>query len=442
MAKVLQFIQQGWPTKGDSSLEPYSSRRLELSSYEGCILWGTRVVIPPQGREAVVRELHEGHPGISRMKGLARMYVWWPGISADIEKSIRLCSECQQVQSTPPVAPLHPWSWPTRPWARVHLDFAGPFQGKNILIAIDAHSKWIEAVCTSAMSSSCVMEELRSLFARFGIPEMIVTDNGTCFVSAEFREFLRQNGVRHTTSAPYHPASNGLAERAVKIIKRGLKKVAKGSMSARLARVLLTYRVTPQSTTGCTPAELLLGRQPRTCLDLLRPNTAERVERKQQQQKLRHDGLRKPRTFHVDDTVFVRNYGAGSLWLPGKITEKTGPVSFRVVLGDGRNRRCHQDQLRPRVVDDGPPEMSEVTVETDIAVPATLPSPPTVTSSTEDMTAPPPNPGLPESIEPASPNSDSRTTPNNVTNSPIGTNSRRYPRRHRKARERFEPGKD
>ena len=140
------------------------------------------------------------------------------------------------------------------------------------------------------MSPSCVIDVLRTLFARFGLPEMIVSDNGTCFVSSEFKQFLRKNGVRHTTSAPYHPASNGLAERAVQIIKRGLKKVTEGTMHTRLAKVLFTYRMTPQSTTGQAPAELLLGRRPRTCLDLLRPNTSDRVERKQQQQKFRHDG--------------------------------------------------------------------------------------------------------------------------------------------------------
>ena len=212
------------------------------------------------------------------MWGLARMYVWWPGISQDIEQTVRGCMECQVHQSSPAHAPLHPWSWPTHPWARLHLDYAGPVQGKMYLALIDAHSKWIEAFCTPTATSSAVIQELRTMFARFGLPETIVTDNGTCFVSAEFESFLEGNGIKHVTSAPYHPASNGLAERAVQIVKKGLKKLVSGSICDRLAKSLMAYRLTPQSTTGISPAELLLGRRPRSRLDLLKPHTAERVE--------------------------------------------------------------------------------------------------------------------------------------------------------------------
>ena len=289
LSRVLQYTRQGWPTNGDPELEPYSSRRLELSTFEGCILWGSRIVVPLPGRKEVLRELHEGHPGMTRMKSLARMYVWWPNISADIEKSIRLCRQCQEMQLTPPVAPLNPWRWPTRPWARLHLDFAGPFEGKTILVIVDAHSKWIEATCTPSTASSHVIEVLRTVFASHGLPETVVTDNGTGFVSQEFRHFLRTNGVKHTTSAPYYPVSNGLAERAVQIVKKGLKKETSGTMATRLARILCSYRITPQTTTGVSPAELLLGRRPRTRLDLLKPHLADRVEKKQLAQKAQHD---------------------------------------------------------------------------------------------------------------------------------------------------------
>ena len=93
-----------------------------------------------------------------------------------------------------------------------------------ILVVADAHSKCIEAVCTSSTFSASSIEVLHSLFARFGLPETVVTDNSTGFVSAEFEDFLKKNGIAHTASAPYHPSSNGLAERAVQIVKRALRK--------------------------------------------------------------------------------------------------------------------------------------------------------------------------------------------------------------------------
>jgi len=216
------------------------------------------------------------------------------------------------------------------------------------LVLIDAHLKWIEAICTLSATSDVVIQELRTLFGQFGLPETIVTDNGSCFVSEEFETFLKKNGVKHIRSAPYHPSTNGLAERAVQVLKQGLKKVTTGSLKTRLARVLLSYRITPQSSTGVSPAELLLGRCPRTCLDLLKPILADKVENKQFQQKVDHDCAARSRSFKADETVYVRNFGPGQKWLPGMIVATTGPVSYRVLLEDGHVWRRHQDHTRQR----------------------------------------------------------------------------------------------
>ena len=268
-------------------------------------MWGARVVVPPQGRNAVLQQLHEGHPGMTRMKSLARMYVWWPCLEGDIERSVQQCVHCQEQQSVPPVAPLQPWKWPSRPWARLHMDFAGPFQGKMILVVVDSHTKWIEAYQTDSAASSKVIELSRTLFAQFGIPEVVVTDNSACFISEEFETYLTRNGVKHITSTPYHPSTNGLAERAVQVVKKGLKKEKEGSMTSRLARVLMAYRTTPQSTTGATPSELLQGRRIRTRLDLLKPNVNERVECRQFQQKVAHNSSARKRNLAKGDTVFA-----------------------------------------------------------------------------------------------------------------------------------------
>ena len=113
-----------------------------------------------------------------------------------------------------------------------------------------------------------------------------MSDNGSCIVSEEFASFLVGNGITHITSALYHPAPNGLAEQTVQVVKKGLKKVMEGSILSHLAKILMAYRITPPTTTGVSPAEFTLGRQPCTRLDLLKPNIGGRVEGKQLQQKL------------------------------------------------------------------------------------------------------------------------------------------------------------
>ena len=113
----------------------------------------------------------------------------------------------------------------------------------------------------SSITAESTIRSLREIFARFGLPEHVVTDNGPTFISTEFESFLQRNGIRHLTSAPYHPATNGLAERGVQIMKAGLKKMKEGNLFTKLSRFLLSYRITPQSTTGVAPAELLMGRR-------------------------------------------------------------------------------------------------------------------------------------------------------------------------------------
>ena len=195
LSKVMQFIMLGWPESVESELKPYWNRRLELSVHAGCILWGLKVVVPPQGRRTVLAELHGAHPGMTRMKALARQWVWWPNIDQAMEDVVKQCGECQQDRPDPPAAPLHPWQWPTHPWTRLHIDFAGPIDGKMFLIIIDSHSKWIEVFAMNSATSAATVRYLRQLIAQFGIPETIVSDNGTQFVAAEFKEFCQLNGI-------------------------------------------------------------------------------------------------------------------------------------------------------------------------------------------------------------------------------------------------------
>jgi hypothetical protein len=262
LSLVLQYLRSGsWPDSCPSDeLKPYWTRQTELSLVNGCILWASRVVVPVNGRSQLLNELHEGHFGISKAKSRARSCIWWPGIDKQIETMIKNCHECQQTRGTPPEAPSYPWPWPLDPWTRLHIDFAGPINNIMLLIVIDAHSKWIEVFSMKTASSFTTIQHLQTLFAQFGLPKTIVSDNASYFVSQEFKAFLTKNGIKHITSAPYHPATNGLAERAVQIVKNGLKRDSEGTLCSRLARILFNYRVTPHCTTNSSPAELLFGR--------------------------------------------------------------------------------------------------------------------------------------------------------------------------------------
>ena len=223
------------------SIKPYFNKRLEITVEEGCLLWGLRVINPKVFREKVLAELHVGHLGIVRMKSLAQLHVWWPNVDNDIAQIVSDCSRCQLTRNKPPQAPLHPWDWPSFPWQRVHIDFAGPFMGKMFLLAIDAHSKWIEVEILSNVTSETTIDKLREMFARYGLPEQLVSDNGTQFTSHEFVEFTKQNGIKHTFIAPYHPRSNGQAERFVQTFKQFFKAEGNGFVKQKLARFLLRY---------------------------------------------------------------------------------------------------------------------------------------------------------------------------------------------------------
>ena len=171
-------------------------------------------------------------------------------------------------------------------------------------------------------TSQATIEKLRLVFSTHGLPDTIVSDNRTAFTSHEFAGFAQQNGIRHLTSAPYHPASNGLAERAIQTLKNALKKNPGGvSLSTQIYRFLFQYRLTPHSTTGIAPAELLLGRRPRSHLDFLFPDITDRVRRKQFEQKANHDRHSRERQLGVGQAVWVRNLPACSSWLPGTISQ-------------------------------------------------------------------------------------------------------------------------
>ena len=138
---------------------------------------------------------------------------------------------------------------------------------------------------------------------------------------------MKKNGIKHVKVAPYHPASDGLAERAVRIFKEGFEKMEGGSVKTKLSRFLLSYRTTPHSTTGVPPAELLMKRKLHTQLNQIVPSIANRVRNKQSQQKVAHDYHAREREIQEGQAVYAKDFRYKKTWIPGTVTEKTGPVS-------------------------------------------------------------------------------------------------------------------
>ena len=367
IATVLTAVQHGgWPQlAAKPSPSPYHKRHHELSVVDNCLLWGRRVVIPQVFRPLLLEELHSTHLGITKMKTLARSYLWWPQLDADLEATCRNCQECCLNAANPPPAPAHPWIVPSQPWERIHIDHAQ--WGKHLLlILIDAFTKWPEVHLVSSTSASQTIDKLRTVFATHGLSIIVVSDNGPPFTSAQFDAFMKGNGILHKRVSPYHPSSNGLAENFVKTVKQALDKGDKLlSMESKIAKFLAFYRNTPHVTTGKTPAELLLRRLPRTRLSLVHPCVEHRMQTVAEQAVGEHQ----PRKFNEGQTIALRDFrpNATTKWRQATIVRQTGPLTYEVDL-NGQSRQAHIDHIKPWPEADHSNDPETPTLTSDVAV--------------------------------------------------------------------------
>lgn len=355
LSKIVGYVMFGWPSKVTSDQEkPFYNRKESLYVEHGCLIWGYRIVIPNVLRKEILKEIHDGHPGIVKMKQIARNYVWWETLDNDIERICGECVACLSQRAQPAPAPLHSWPWPEEPWSRINVDFLGPLNNRYYLIIVDAHSKWIEVERVTTTSASVVIDCFRRIFARFGIPKKLVSDNGPPFSSNELAMYLKRNGIKHLAVAPYHPSSNGAAENAVRTIKRVLKKAAIENVndSTALSKFLFMYRNTEHSTTGREPAVAMFGRRLRGRLDLLRPDTAELVRGAQLAQEQRAADRGPPlRQAEAGDAVIMRDYSKHrQKWAEGEVVQRSGPVTYAVKTSDGHVHKRHIDQLLTKPV--------------------------------------------------------------------------------------------
>ncbi|KAK7105840.1 hypothetical protein V1264_017168 [Littorina saxatilis] len=393
---ALEYTRSGWPQyKEDVKLaaREFYSVKDELSDHDGLLVRGSRIVIPFSHRKDILGKIHDGHQGIQKCRERANQCVWWSGMGQEIKEMVGRCRHCLESKPTQRKEPLITSKLPEYPFQKVGVDLLA-FRGENYLSYVDYYSRFIEIEQLSRETAEEVIGKLKDLFSRHGVPEIVVSDNGTQFTSEKFQDFRHSWGFTHVTSSPRYPQSNGEAERSVQTSKTILKQ-------SDVALALLSYRATPIPSLGASPAELAFGRQLRTRLPSLPksliPQTPvakdfkERDRQAKQQQKENYDrrhGVQSLPTLEPGETVKIKIDGEDGWRQSGRVVEQCATRSYVVQTPTGRLRRNRRHlrraptgeemQIRDETVPKSPAAGDSGGAET---VELELPDPPDVETS-------------------------------------------------------------
>lgn len=359
---VLKCVKSGWPdyvADVPVAIRDYFPIRSELSEYNGIVTRGCRMIIPSPLRADVLDRIHDGHQGMTKCRERANTSVWWPGISSEIKYKVQSCQVCREMRHTQRKEPLISTPLPGRPWQRIAMDLCD-HNKHTYLVVSDYFSRYLEILHMPTTTASQVVLKLKTLFARFGCPDQAVSDNGPQFACEEFREFAREFDFQHITSSPHNPQGNGHAERGVQIAKTILQQ--KDPLLA-----LMCYRSTPCTTTGVSPAELLMGRKIKTTLPTLEKNllprwpNLEAVRSKDAQEKekqlfyfnLRHGAKPLP-SLRPGDPVLVKLDHQHAWGTPAVIIgDSATPRSYVIETEQGATLRRNRRHLQHVPVPDG-----------------------------------------------------------------------------------------
>ena len=174
----MEYTLVGWPThKQDAWLaaREFFGVRNELSVCDGLLLRGDRIVIPFSVRSEILERIHDGHMGIGKCRERANQAVWWPSMRRDTEDRVSRCRHCLEKRPSQPNEPLLPSPFPTRPFERIGVDLC-EMKGRNYLVTVD--SRYIDIAQLLNITTSSVINKLKTNFAHHGIPEALVSDKG------------------------------------------------------------------------------------------------------------------------------------------------------------------------------------------------------------------------------------------------------------------------
>ena len=419
LSALADTIIAGWPDDikdVPKALRPYHGQCDSLTVEDGLILRGEAIIVPPGERKKVLEQIHQGHLGTSKCQYRARQCVYWPGINKDIEQLVEACATCQRHRPQEPRQPLKPTPPPEQPWQQLGADFM-TYDGSEYLVIVDYYSKMpiVWKMPTSQCNSAKTITVLKELFAEHGIPEEIRSDNGPQFASHLFAEFTKDWNIKHSTSSPRNPRSNGQAESAVKIVKGLLTRAKCSGQDPYLA--LLAYRSTPVDSHLRSSAEMLYQRALRTTVpqrirhkDPYAAAERERLEERATQSAADHDrtGCRRKAPLYAGQSVSVINNDR-TLWLPATIVRAADHGSYIVKVIGGAEYRRARDHIRERHPDAVKPD-THPKVEV-AGQPITTPS----TSEAVQLQQAPTAPAVQPSVAPATPKQSAARSPTAAT---------------------------
>ncbi|XP_038074478.1 uncharacterized protein LOC119742537 [Patiria miniata] len=355
-----------------------------------------QLIVPTEYRNHVMKVAHEsilgGHQGAKKTADRVLSNFFWPGVQADVTRYCRSCDICQRTVQKGRVVkvPLGKMPIIDTPFHRVAIDIVGPIHpvsdrgNRYILTLVDYATRYPEAIPLRNIETVTVAEAMVDVFTRVGLPNEILTDQGSQFTSELMREISRLLSVRQLTTTPYHPSCNGLVERFNGVMKQMLKRLCAEKprdWDRYLAPLLFAYRDTPHETTGFSPFELLYGRTVRGPMSILKElwtgNSVENEETRTTYQyvvdlrerldetcKIAQEAIRKssekskryydrkarPRNFNRDDLVLLllptdRNKLLLQWKGPFRVIEKIGTVDYRIDLA-GKPKVFHANLLK------------------------------------------------------------------------------------------------
>ena len=353
-----------------------------------------QIVIPIKFRDIVLREAHDnvlyGHLGIRKTLNRILMNFWWPSIKKDVTRFVKTCESCQRVgkpNQVIPKAPLQPIASLGEPFSSIVVDIVGPLpktkSGYNYLLTmIDRTSRYPEAIPVRTFNAKTVVRELKNFFSRFGLPKIIQTDNGSNFKSKQFCEEMNNLGIKHITSTPYHPESQGVVERFHQTFKSMLKKYCCDNVTSwdeYTPYLLFAVRSAVNESIGLSPFEIIFGHQVRGPLEVIREKLEEdspsedfleylsrtrtglhqglefvkqHLDQTQKTMKINYDRQTQSRSFEVGDEVMVLMPIPGQLKAqyvgPYRISGKVGKLNYVLETPNRRKKQsvCHVNMLK------------------------------------------------------------------------------------------------